>query len=407
MGKGAASSAVGFFGNVVQEVANRRLEGILLYLQDQPDLTLRDFRFLNTLDVDKTAPPPPWKGKADGMVLHFGVIGDEVDELADWLERGGAPAVSMVTEWVVPGVPVVGTDQNAVMRLAADYFLQQKYEHFAFIADTVNPADSASRRAVFRERLLQHGYEPLDYDLSFRPIGSIEEVAKYFAQTELAEFLRETPKPLAVFAMTDHHARVVCCVCEELGMEVPRDVAILGCGNLTVSRSQSPVCSSVQTPTVRVGFEAAKLLHRLMQGETPPAEPMLLPPLGIVERESTRGIVKEANPLRRALDFINDHACEGISVADVVRSVSVARRTLEEHFAERIGHSPGQEIQRVRLERAKELLTEADLSIALVADMIGFKETARFTEFFRKQTGQTPTGYRQQQSQARMRTDST
>ncbi|MEX1223874.1 MAG: substrate-binding domain-containing protein, partial [Pirellulales bacterium] len=326
------------------------------------------------------------------------MVGDEMDELAAWLERGGAPAVSLVTEWVVPGVPVVGTDKDAVMRLAADYFLELKYEHFAWIADTVNPADSASRHAVFRKRLLQHGYEPLSHDLSFRPIGSIEEVAKYRAETELAQFLREAPKPLAVFALTDPHARVVCFICEELGLKVPEDVAILGSGNLTAARSQSPLLSSVQTPTDVVGFEAAKLLHRLMQGETPPTEPMLLPPLGIVERESTRGIAKEANPLRRALDFINDHACEGISVADVVRSVSVARRTLEEHFAERIGHSPGQEIQRVRLQRAKKLLTETDLSIVQVAAMIGFNETARLTEFFRKQTGQTPTGYREQQS---------
>jgi len=141
MGKGTASSTVGFFGAVVQEVANRRLEGILRYLQDQPDLTLRDFRFLHDFEVDETAPPPPWKGKADGMILRFGMVGDQVEEVAAWLERGGAPAVSLAAEWVIPGVPIVATDNQAVMRMAADYLLQHEYEHFAFIADTLNPAD--------------------------------------------------------------------------------------------------------------------------------------------------------------------------------------------------------------------------------------------------------------------------
>jgi hypothetical protein len=47
-----------------------------------------------------------------------------------------------------------------------------------------------------------------------------------------------------VSAMNDPHARAVCSLCEDLGIDVPDEVAILGVGDLNISRRHSPSISS-------------------------------------------------------------------------------------------------------------------------------------------------------------------
>jgi LacI family transcriptional regulator len=157
----------------------------------------------------------------------------------------------------------------------------------------------------------------------------------------------------------------------------------------------SPTISSVATANDRIGFEAMKVLHRIMDGDERPKRPKLLGPEGIVEREST-GIPQGGGAdIHIARDFIHAHAVEGITVEDVVRSLSISRRTLEKQFSERVGHSPKREIQLVRLEKAKQLLAETELSMTQVSAMTGFSELPRFSIFFRTQGGMSPSEYRE------------
>lgn len=149
------------------------------------------------------------------------------------------------------------------------------------------------------------------------------------------------------------------------------------------------------TANDRIGYEAMKTLHRIMDGGNRTRRPKLFEPEGIVERESTgRGEVGVAD-IQAARDFIHAHAVEGITVEDVVRGLSISRRTFEKQFSERVGHSPKQEIQLVRLERAKQMLVDTELSMTQVSAMTGFSDPPRFTEFFRKHVGVSPTEYRE------------
>jgi LacI family transcriptional regulator len=114
----------------------------------------------------------------------------------------------------------------------------------------------------------------------------------------------------------------------------------------------------------------------------------------VIERESTCPDYRGSGDIRRAVDFIRQHACEGINVEDVVRHLAISRRTLEKHFRERLGHTPYHEIQQIRLARAKQLLVDTELSVTRIAELTGFSEHARLTTFFRKQTGLSPSGFR-------------
>ena len=287
MTKQALRRTVGFCAAAWQASARRWVDGALRYVTATPGLAFRDFSFLEEMAMDELAPAPSWQGKADGMILAFGLREDEpADATMRWIERGGLPAVSLVWDWRHPRLPVVATDFAAVMTCAAEYFIRQGFDHFAFV------------------------------------------------------------------------------------------------GTVAVDP---------------VGFEALKLLHRLMDGAARPEQPLLIGPEGVVERESTCAEYREGGDVRRAVEFIRRHACEGIKVADVVRHLRIARRTLDQHFADRLGHSPAEEIRRVRLDRARKLLAETGLSVGRVAELAGFRDLAQFNATFRQLTGLPPAEFRQRE----------
>ena len=87
---------IGLTAMASQEIANRWTEGVLRYLEDERGLTLRDFRFPKAFEVDDVSPPPPWTGKADGVLVCFGVVGGKQarEDTYRWLRRGGVPICS-------------------------------------------------------------------------------------------------------------------------------------------------------------------------------------------------------------------------------------------------------------------------------------------------------------------------
>ncbi|WJH37284.1 helix-turn-helix transcriptional regulator [Paenibacillus sp. CC-CFT747] len=59
------------------------------------------------------------------------------------------------------------------------------------------------------------------------------------------------------------------------------------------------------------------------------------------------------------------------------------------------GRSPAEQLQRVRLQEAKRLLGEGKLSMAEIGSAIGFRSASHMAQWFRRETGRTPTEYRE------------
>ena len=97
---------------------------------------------------------------------------------------------------------------------------------------------------------------------------------------------------------------------------------------------------------------------------------------------------------------MRDHVHSVIEIADIVKHVGVSRRTLELRFRESLKSSPHQELMRMRLELAKSLLLESEVSITKIALSSGFGSSQMFSTVFKKQLGMTPTQYRGQETNA-------
>jgi LacI family transcriptional regulator len=215
------------------------------------------------------------------------------------------------------------------------------------------------------------------------------------AEAEVAHWVEALPRPVGLMACNDIRGQQVLNACREVGIAVPEEVAVLGVDNDDVLCDLSyPTLSSIVPDTHRIGHEAAALLERMIGGESPPRKSTLIPPLGVVTRRSTDVLAIEDRHLARAVRFIREHACEGITVEDVLEHVPLSRSVFERRFDQLFGHTPKAEILRARLDRLKQLLAETELPLKQIAFKVGFEHAEYMNVFFKERTGQTPGQFR-------------
>ena len=207
--------------------------------------------------------------------------------------------------------------------------------------------------------------------------------------------------PIGVFVGPDTVGRQVAQMCIARGWRVPQDVAIITAYNdESICEQPSPSLTSVEVGFDRIGYESARLLDGMMNGERPPKQPILLPPVGIVARESTDFFAVDDELVAAALRFIAANSHQPITSEDVAGAVNVLLRTLQRRFNEHLGRPIATEIRRVRLERAKRELAHTDRPVYLIAKESGFGITKRLNDIFRRELGMTPSEFRQQHRSA-------
>lgn len=96
--------------------------------------------------------------------------------------------------------------------------------------------------------------------------------------------------------------------------------------------------------------------------------------------------------VRRAETFIRSHLRDDISLADIVATAGVAKRTLQYNFMRYRAMTPMQYLLRIRLGAARERLTASDndSSVTNVALEAGFKHPSRFASLYRAEYGELP-----------------
>ena len=98
--------------------------------------------------------------------------------------------------------------------------------------------------------------------------------------------------------------------------------------------------------------------------------------------------------LRRAVELMDAHLDQELSLADLADAVSLSPSHFAHLFRELIGLTPHGYLTNLRLERARGLLVETDLSITEIATRVGFRSPSHFATAFRTVTGASPRAYR-------------
>jgi LacI family transcriptional regulator len=346
--------------------------------------------------VFRDAPPEPEVVAALREWRPHGILAHLFSrELADELLALGTPIVNTTSTLVDLPIPLVEADHVGVGRMAADYFLRKGFRHFGYFGSSWTDF-SKGREQGLRETVEAAGFRVLSCYAEYLPRPPLAASWRGVDQ-QLRRWLRALPKPVAILASNDVPARDLADMCRQEGMRVPEEVALMGVDNDELECNLcSPPLSSIEIPAQRIGYEAARVLEALMSGRKPKQQRQFLPPVRVVTRQSTDTVAIDDPDVSMALTIIRQHASEGIGVDEVLSNVPLSRRVLERRFRNLLGYTVLDEIRRARVEHAKQLLSETDLSMPRVASLCGFSNARRFAVVFNQFMHMTPSTYRSQ-----------
>ncbi len=97
-----------------------------------------------------------------------------------------------------------------------------------------------------------------------------------------------------------------------------------------------------------------------------------------------------------AQQYLERHYQQALSIQNIAQDIGMSPRNFSRRFKQATGDSPSDYLQRVRIEVAKELLTNSNLSIAQITEKSGFSDASYFSRTFQRYVQLKPNQYRQQ-----------
>lgn len=101
------------------------------------------------------------------------------------------------------------------------------------------------------------------------------------------------------------------------------------------------------------------------------------------------------SPVATGLAFMQAHLDADLKLDDLCEQLNCSKSGLLAAFRREGCRAPIQELARLRLERACELLKENELTVAQIARTVGYKDLSAFNHFFSRHTGSSPRRYRE------------
>lgn len=186
--------------------------------------------------------------------------------------------VNRHTDPITPNAVVPADYEGAGAAVA--HLVELGHRRIAHIAGSDNMSTGAARRRGYRDALVRHSiaFDPgLLVEGSYRELGGYEAMHRLLALAE---------PPTAVFAVNDLAAAGAMRALREAGLEVPRDVSVVGFNDLATLSPTTPHLTTVHLPVHVMGMVAGeRLLARILDGATF-EEPVILP-VALEVRESS------------------------------------------------------------------------------------------------------------------------
>ena len=264
---------------------------------------------------------------------------------------------------------------------AAEYYLRRGYTSFAYVGTPVRTAWSDLRCRGFICRLERAGKAKEVY---IYPLPPERERTEFSLEApRLMSWLSALPPHTAVFAAHDERAQQIVSCAVHAGIEIPRDIAVLGVDNdELLCSTASPMISSIAVDAQNTGYHFAKALDDLMRGRK--TEPVVrLCHTAVISRRSTEEFVLPDAYLSRALSYAASHLSSRPRIADLAREARCSKRTLQLRALRVLGHSLKEEITRIQLDMARRSLTGKTADAEVVARANGFCSAAHMRRRFK------------------------
>lgn len=202
------------------------------------------------------------------------------------IEKQKTPYV--LIDRILPGLSAnfIGVDDEAVGMLATRHLIDIGCKRIAHIR---GPETSTAIRRLegYKQALGQARMKVLDGYIITERKGDVE--TKQRGAEAMRQLLELKPRPDGVFCFNDPLAMGAINYALDQGIEIPHDIAIVGCGNLHYDDSLRVPLSSIDQHSRKIGEEAARITLGILNSKVPPKpESVILQPELIVRRSSQR-----------------------------------------------------------------------------------------------------------------------
>lgn len=222
--------------------------------------------------------------RVDGAILWPTFASLYADHVAEFSDRH-LPVVTIDHQLPAEtGADYVGTDEAMGGRIAAEHLLSLGHRRIAHLASASGASWADERRRSFEEAIKScHAAQCMTIELPPRGSGQCE------ARMLLA--LPASQRPTAIFVAADAIAKGVYRAAAELGLNIPRDVSVLGFADIEIAAELTPPLTTIRQEAYVIGRSAAKLVVERSTGELRAREPQrLVHPVHLVVRESTQAV---------------------------------------------------------------------------------------------------------------------
>ncbi len=222
--------------------------------------------------AELTAALRSMRGRVDALIIMA------PDREASAVLREHANQVPMVLlncDVSVPGADCVSVDNHAGARAIVRHLLAAGHRRIAIITGPLHNGDAGQRLEGYRDAMREAGLSAEGLSGEGRAgeglefAGDFTEPSGYVAARRV---LDHVPRPTAVFVANDHMAIGVLGALQDAGVDVPKDVAVVGFDDIPMARYLTPPLTTVHVDIFRMGQRAmGLLLERVV--ECGPLEP--------------------------------------------------------------------------------------------------------------------------------------
>jgi LacI family transcriptional regulator len=313
--------------------------------------------------------------KPDGIIMRDSLIKKELLKL-------NLPTILVQHDSACPeNVSTIKTDSRAIAKMASDHFIEKGLKNFAFCGFDIYEWSNA-RKLYFSQFNDEAGYKTFLYNSPKKNKSEDWENEQRY----MSDWIQTLPKPIGMMACNDDRGQHVLEVCKLMGLKVPEDVAVIGVDNdPMICEIGDPPLTSLALNVEAVGYEAAKLLDKLIENHKMDCQQLMVSPSHIVQRQSTDIFAVNDIEVVSAIRFIKENAKNKILVNDIVKITRLSRRALEERFRKTIRRSIYDEIKRVRVELIAKLLIDTDLPISHITSLFNFTDSEHISRYFKKE----------------------
>jgi len=338
--------------------------------------------------------PAQWIAPRGGMPVYDAVIGRIEKSVAKAANKVGIPVVNVwLNSPVRTEVPSVLVDCEEAGKMAAEHLLSRGLNRLAGVGyrrDYATKLYFQGMSSVARNRKVPLALHYANYS------DSDNEKNWHRFTRSADEWIDSWHSPIGIMTAYDEQARYLAMMCQRREILIPEQIAFIGANDEEMQcEGSEPTLSSIDLGYYRAGYVAAELLDRLLKGEAPPTDPIMVPPADLVPRQSTDVYAVADKTVGRAMRYIAEHCGEPISVGDVVKHVGCDRQKLEKQFRKAGLHSINVEIVALRIELTKRLLIGSDEPIEDIAAKAGFGTAQHMRHVFRHKLKTTPTDFRE------------